>query len=534
MRRRLINLTRLGDLLQTQPVLHALKTRGDETGLVCLENFADAALLLRDADHVAALPGSALLASLGQDWKRSLALLTGWMEKEQAGFAAEATLNLTPTLSARLLSRLFQPEGQPEGFSLDAEGFGRNGSPWGVYAQAVSACRGCSPFNLVDTFRHMAGVTDIPPRYELRDPAPEILEAVGRDLAEAAGRPGAGERPDLVAFQLGASNDARRWPETSFATVGRKLLRTAGVTPVLVGSAEERPLAHRYQEAGGPGIDLTGRTDLPRLAAVLRSCRLLITNDTGTMHLAAGLGVPVLALFLATAQPWDTGPYRENCCCLEPRLDCHPCGFGTVCPRNGRCRAAISPSTVAGLALAWLENGAWPALAATEKDARVWLTVRDENGFLDLRSLSGDETTDRTAWIRIQRRFYRHFLDELSSPSPSAGPAKSAGTIFPLPAGLTPERRSRIRDTLDAADGLLLLAGEQGRLLADRPLPRAGRSFLATCDRISSLLESSPDFVPLSLLWRSMIQEYAEDRENLFGFFGALRRHLAGLRRSID
>ena len=48
------------------------------------------------------------------------------------------------------------------------------------------------------------------------------------------------------------------------------------------------------------------------LAAVLRQSRLIVTNDTGTMHLAAGLGVPVLALFLATAQPWDTGPYREG------------------------------------------------------------------------------------------------------------------------------------------------------------------------------------------------------------------------------
>ena len=63
MRRYVINLTRLGDLLQTQPVIQGLVDQGDQVALVCLENFAGAAALLRGLEHVAALPGAALLAA---------------------------------------------------------------------------------------------------------------------------------------------------------------------------------------------------------------------------------------------------------------------------------------------------------------------------------------------------------------------------------------------------------------------------------------------------------------------------------------
>jgi ADP-heptose:LPS heptosyltransferase len=66
----LVNLTRFGDLLQTQPVVHGLRAQGHRVGLVCLENFAGAAALLEGVDHVAALPGSALLA--GRQAARSL------------------------------------------------------------------------------------------------------------------------------------------------------------------------------------------------------------------------------------------------------------------------------------------------------------------------------------------------------------------------------------------------------------------------------------------------------------------------------
>jgi ADP-heptose:LPS heptosyltransferase len=297
MHTQVINLTRFGDLLQTQPVLSGLKARGGRVSLVCLDSFKGAAALLRDLDGVRVLPGARLLAHLDRSWPLAVAELTAWLDTPGS---PGRILNLTPTLTGRLLGRAIQG-GDVLGFGMDAHGFGQYSSPWAAFLQAASAYRGCSPFNLVDLFQRVAGLD--PGEFRLRAPDAEALDRAGTLLAAAPGQ-------RHVAFQLGASQDYRRWPVSAFVRAGRVILERTGRSPVLLGTAAEGHLAREFAEmADYPSTDLTGRTDLPTLAAVLSRMDLLLTNDTGTMHLAAGLGVPVAAVFLATAQPFDTGPY---------------------------------------------------------------------------------------------------------------------------------------------------------------------------------------------------------------------------------
>ena len=117
---------------------------------------------------------------------------------------------------------------------------------------------------------------------------------------------------------------------------------------MLLGAPAENPLAQEYAaRASAPFVNAVGRTNIPQLAALLTRTRLLATNDTGTMHLAAGLGLPCLAFFLATAQPWDTGPYLPGCCCLEPALPCHPCPYNQACPHEQVCLTRINPRNFA-------------------------------------------------------------------------------------------------------------------------------------------------------------------------------------------
>lgn len=515
-------------------------------GLLCLENFADAAELLQGVDHVGILQSAAMLSSLGTDWRLCVDGLRAWMEGEKA-FGADETINLTPTSAARLLSRLMQPEGQPAGFSLDEHGFGTNGNAWGTYTQAASLNRGCSPFNLVDCFRHMAGVGKGTAKYELRRPSAELVRTVRQEIDDLGGT------GNLVAFQLGASDNIRRWPTEFFAELGKRL-QGLGLTPVLLGSAAEGELVARYRSHGGIGVDFMGRTSPARLAAALVNCQLLVTNDTGTMHLAAGLDVPLIAIFLATAQAWDTGPYRENTCCLEPRLACHPCSFGTICPHNNACRHSISAGALGDIVQHWWKTGSWSA-AGADITARIWQTTRDAWGFLSLEPLSAlDSHSDRTAWIHIQRTFYRQLLDTLGCQTDAAEiptdaeerldsrPAKNAYPAAQTPPltraevwalSLSSERRERVRQTLANADGMLLLITEQARLLALRPLAKTRQTFLANCDRLATLLSEHGDFVPLSHLWRSMLQDRAGNWTSLLNFLIILRNKLAALSSQI-
>ncbi len=502
------NLTRFGDLLQTQPIISGLTRRGDSVGLICLENFASATGLLRDLAYVKALPAARLLARLERNWPEAAAEIWGWSEQalapEAHNAASEASLplpgtflNLTTALSVRLLARLLalklggKGEAVPAclGFGLDSYGYAVNSNQWATFLQASSKNRGCSPFNLVDLFWKTAELGSEERRYELQTPHTEAMDKAGRLLA------GAESDKLLVGFQLGASENRRRWPVEYFARLGRQLTEK-GCLPVLLGSLDESGLANRYMELGGPGISLVGRTSLDVLAAVLLRVRLLVSNDTGTMHLAAGLGRPIVAIFLATAQPWDTGPYSGGNICLEPDLSCHPCQFGKACPNDEQCRRAIDPSVVFSLCLRQLGQDAGAPGGYQDCGSRVWLSEREGNGFMGLTSLSGHDATDRVIWIRLQRHFYRHFLD-FQNPPPLAAAANA----------LSPQAYESITATLSNVFALLGLLDEQAKVLERAPREALKKKFLATWQRVQTLWESNPYFNVLSYLWMNEAQD---------------------------
>ena len=95
-----------------------------------------------------------------------------------------------------------------------------------------------------------------------------------------------------------------------------------------------------------------GQTTLQQLIEELRRCRLLLTNDTGTMHLAALLGVPVVAIFGST-EPRLTGPLGNGHIILRHHVECSPC-FLRKCPIDFRCMKAVTADEVARAALSLL------------------------------------------------------------------------------------------------------------------------------------------------------------------------------------
>jgi hypothetical protein len=323
-----------------------------------------------------------------------------------------------------------------------------------------------------------------------------------------------------VALQLGASEDRRRWPVARFARVAQGLSE-AGFIPVLLGTAQEKDLGERLRaQTAAPVIDLLGQTDLPGLAAVLANCRLLITNDTGTMHLAAGLGVPCLAIFLATAQPWDTGPYLPGSVCLEPDLACHPCGFGQTCEKNEICRQSIPPRAVLDLALGLL--GAGLPQCGADPGVRVWQTALGMDGLLDLVSLSGHEGEDRTRLIRLQRDLYRRYLDGESL------------DLAARPAGLSARAAGPLAGALGAASDFLFLLERQGQLLGRDPLDSVKTKFLATWQRVQTILGADPRLTLLSSLWMFESERPDLAMPEILALTARFRTLVDTLRLSID
>lgn len=136
--------------------------------------------------------------------------------------------------------------------------------------------------------------------------------------------------PDLsarwVALQPGARWMNKRWPVEAFAIFAQQLLAAEPQLRVVVlGSQMEQSLGAAISTAGGPRcLDLTGRLSLPEMVEWLRLSVLMVTNDTGPMHVAAALGRPVAGLFGPT-DPALTGPYGAGHLILRTELPCVPC-----------------------------------------------------------------------------------------------------------------------------------------------------------------------------------------------------------------
>eukprot|EP00913_Durusdinium_trenchii_P035235 g32965.t1 len=120
-------------------------------------------------------------------------------------------------------------------------------------------------------------------------------------------------RRPILAVNPGARWVTKRWPIEHFAVVAAKASRYYGFSTVILGSRGERPLAlqlehllRRFTPAAGI-VNLAGETTLKQLAATLQSADVMLTNDSGPMHLAAGLGTPVLGIFTCT-DPVRSGP----------------------------------------------------------------------------------------------------------------------------------------------------------------------------------------------------------------------------------
>lgn len=132
---------------------------------------------------------------------------------------------------------------------------------------------------------------------------------------------------------------AKRWPLKSYRAVIEQLSSRIGCRWIILGTAADAELA-RELAAGLPNVgDLTGKTSLKELMDTLCGLSVLLTNDTGTMHLADLLGVPLVALFGST-EPALTGPRGPRSRVIRQHVECSPC-FRRECPLDFRCMHQI-------------------------------------------------------------------------------------------------------------------------------------------------------------------------------------------------
>ena len=151
-----------------------------------------------------------------------------------------------------------------------------------------------------------------------------------------------------IVIQPGARWPNKRWPVESFAETVRRLSdKFSDARFAILGGEADKPLGEMISRVAPEKIlNLCDQTSLPEMIEWIRSCDLMITNDTGPMHVAAALGKPLVTLFGPT-EPRRTGPYGQLENVLRIELPCSPCLKSYCTWKNpNECLTAISPATV--------------------------------------------------------------------------------------------------------------------------------------------------------------------------------------------
>lgn len=165
---------------------------------------------------------------------------------------------------------------------------------------------------------------------------------------------GAGLR--WVAFGIGSKMPAKRWPLDRFVDVARELVCRFDIWPVAFGSADERELALAFVRAVGRGCVAAGQLSVQGAAAALARCKLYVGNDTGTMHLAATVGVPCVAIFSARDYPGLWEPVGDSHTILRHDPECALCQSEVCNVPEHPCLNAITPQAVIDVCAKYLRE----------------------------------------------------------------------------------------------------------------------------------------------------------------------------------
>ncbi|MCL4523321.1 MAG: lipopolysaccharide heptosyltransferase II [Acidobacteria bacterium] len=239
-------------------------------------------------------------------------------------------------------------------------GYARDGRSW-LLTKAIPVPKtGETPahesYYYLELLRRAGWMEKLPALERIRLHVPP--EAMGRaeEFLDRAGVPGA-PRMVRVAMAPGAAyGSAKCWPVERYAALADRLIAEFGADVILFGSAAEREVTGKI--AAGmkrKAVQLAGETQIAELPALFASCDLFVGNDSGAMHVAAAVGLPVVAVFGPT-DPEGTAPMTPRRTLVQQKVECSPC-FLRHCPIDHRCMTRVEVEAVYSAAREWIKKG---------------------------------------------------------------------------------------------------------------------------------------------------------------------------------
>lgn len=162
----------------------------------------------------------------------------------------------------------------------------------------------------------------------------------------------------VISFAIGASTSLKKWRYDYFADLAKMLLdNNAKIKIILLGAGYDAEAGSYIEKrvSNKRLVNLTGRTSVADLVFLVKRSRLLITHDTGTMHIGVAVGTKLIVIYTGNVGFLETGPYSEDNVLVIPDIDCFPCDFHLKC-LNPVCKNLIKPEYIYDMANMILEN----------------------------------------------------------------------------------------------------------------------------------------------------------------------------------
>jgi ADP-heptose:LPS heptosyltransferase len=358
-----VQLARLGDLVQTWPLLRRLRHQdpGRQLELLTDSRLRTLQTLGPEVGHHWELDFTELALLARRDFPTAYDRVRRWANGfKNQGY--DLVYNLNFSRLSLLLAYLVG--GEVKGYQPVQGGREFLRDPWLALVFALVHARQLNRLHLSDVFRHLVPVT--PP-----EPRPPILSL--------------GTAEPIIALQVATRHPRRTWPLEAFTRLAGRLVDRLGARVWLLGTEAERLQGETLRRGLSPVhrervVNLQGKTDLRELAACLREAHLLVSGDTGTLHLAAALGTRTLGVFLGPASCFETGPYGEGHYVFQAEPSCHPCAeAGAGCPEP-ICQAMIPPNAVADLTVSLCTEGEVFTLPSLPAGTRLYRSFYDSLG----------------------------------------------------------------------------------------------------------------------------------------------------------
>ena len=412
----IINITRMGDLIQMIPLLARLEEEwpGVAIDLIVDQEFAHVATMIPGLRHVLAYDFQTLMDESRVCARNVVSLyhdVSSWANPLlQVGY--DRVINLTFNRRSAFLVKFFGCADE-RGMTTAHDGSFLVRNPWMKYFLDFQVHRNVNRFNIVDLFA--LGGSGPGSFHPIQLTVTQELQDWARIFLHQSGTP-----ESWVAVQVGASDPMKAWRPEYFGQFMAHLSQEPGVGFVLIGNKKEEPVVKDaisvYRKSGGQAVlcEAVGKTSVLEVVAILQQCQLMVTNDTGPMHMAVGVKTPVVNLSVGHVDFRETGPFGLGNWVVQPDIVCGPCGFDKVCPHHA-CKDHIVPQEIAELCSHLLGKRALPNFSSR---IRIYEGAIDEDQLGKFALRAGREPS-LISWYGT---YWRRYWFELFTGRPSQIP----------------------------------------------------------------------------------------------------------------